>query len=65
MVKDGKITVDSIDIPVSLFIRITKKSNEPRERALLIAKDEKGKEYTFVYQDYNDECRDLIVEGRT
>lgn len=37
----------TLDIPVKLFIRITKKPKEIRERALLILKDEKGKEYTL------------------
>lgn len=37
----------SIDIPVQLFIRMTKKPKEILERALLIAKADDGKEFTF------------------
>lgn len=37
----------SIDIPVKILIRITKKPNEIQERAMIILKDENGIEYTL------------------
>lgn len=37
----------TLDIPVQLYIRMTKKPKEIQERALLVAKTEDGKEFTF------------------
>jgi hypothetical protein len=56
-----KITRDQIDVPVRLLIRFTKRSDEVKERALLIAVDDKGREYAFTYRDDNDDMHDLTV----
>ncbi len=56
-----KIIKDQIDIPVTFVIRITRKETEARERALLVAKDERGREFTFSYLDCNEEHNDLTV----
>lgn len=47
--------------PVQMFIRFTRKDNEFRDRALLVARDEKGQEFTFTYDDYLDDQQDLAV----
>ena len=52
------------DIPVTFLIRITKRKGEKTERAILIAKDEKGKEFAFLYEDYNGETQFLVIEDR-
>lgn len=44
-----------------MFIRFTRKDNEFRDRALLVARDEKGQEFTFTYDDYLDDQQDLAV----
>lgn len=52
------------DIPVTFLIRITKRKGEKNERAILIARDEKGKEFAFLYEDYNAVLQFLVVEDR-
>lgn len=47
-------------IPVQVFIRMSRKDNEPGERALLVARRDDGREYTFTYDDFNGE-QDLTV----
>lgn len=44
---------DQIDKKVDLYIRVTRNSNEARERAVLVAKDEKGNEYVFTYNEFD------------
>jgi len=39
------------DIPVLLFIRVTKRDDEAGARALLIGRDERRREFTVVYVD--------------
>jgi hypothetical protein len=49
------------DVPVQMFIRITRYVGDPRERAKLVAKDDQGREFAFTYDDYHDEAQDLTV----
>ena len=39
------------DVPVQIFIRITKRDDEANERAKIIAKDAEGREFGFTYFD--------------
>lgn len=48
--------LNKIDIPVQMFIRVTKRDGEAGERAKLMARDMRGREYEFVYED--EEGRD-------
>lgn len=50
-----------VDIPVTFFIRVSKRDGESGERALLIAKDETGKMWTFTYDNIQDDPQDLTV----
>lgn len=52
---------NQIDIPVSFIIRVTKRDGEAGERAMLIARDERDREYTFMYEDFDGYPRDLTV----
>ena len=52
---------NTVYIPVSVFIKVTKVDGEAGERAMLVARDENGKESTFMYDDFNDEPQDLTV----
>jgi len=54
---------NQIEIPVSLFIRVTKRDGEAGERAMLIARNERGKEYAFMYYDSmaDERLQDLTV----
>ncbi len=51
-------------IPVDFFIRITRKDNEPNERAILVAKEKGGERcFTFIYYDqpFSENQVDLTV----
>lgn len=48
-------------VAVQMFVRFTKKDNEPKERAHLVARREDGSEFVFTYLDCVDEMQDLIV----
>ncbi len=52
---------NKIDLPVKFVIRTTRNDKEMKERALLVAIDEKGREYAFTYNDELDEMQDLTV----
>ncbi len=53
---------EEIYVPVDMFVRITRKDNEPGERALLVARRRDGKgEYVFTYDDLNGDDQDLRV----
>ncbi len=57
-----KKPVDVSYIPVDMFVRISRREGEIHERALLVARrKDNGKEFTFLYQDLNEDDRDLIV----
>ena len=61
--KDDKV---SVDVPVKFIIRMTRTEKDPRERALLIAIDEKGREFVFQYHcTMDDYSQDLIVCDNT
>lgn len=50
------------DVPVDIFIRISRDEKDSRERALFIAKrKDNGSEFTLCARDVNDELQDLIV----
>lgn len=54
-----------IDIPIKLVIRFTQKKEETKIRGLLMAIDDKGKEYSFMYHDaLNGYDEYLIIEER-
>ncbi len=44
-----------------MFIRVSRKDDEHAERAMLVARDEKGKEYAFMYEDNYEELNDLTI----
>ena len=50
-----------IELPVKTFLRIVRKDNEFRERAKLIIRDEKDREFVLCYEDEEGELQDLIV----
>lgn len=68
MAKEIKYNPDGdnvVDMPVKLVIRFTQRKDETRIRALLIAINPKGKEYTFTYDDFvNGSTEYLGVEPR-
>lgn len=53
--------MDEKYIPLTFFLKVSRKDNEPRERVMLIGRDEKGKEYAFMFEDFNEEMQDLTV----
>ncbi len=50
-------------VPVQMFVRFVRNSNENQERALLVARRDNGEEYTFKFDDIDGELENLVVSN--
>ena len=53
--------IDIKYIPVQMFVRIEKEDGKAGEKALLIARRDDGREFTFLFHDFHEEFHGLHV----